>query len=105
MALSVDEIVEEMRRNPKGVRFADACKVATHFFGEPRQNGTSHKVWKMPWPSDPRVNMQAGEGGKAKPYQVRQVLAAVDLLLKQQQTTEPKAVVAAPAPRKQKRRK
>ena len=102
---SVDEIVKAMRSNPEGVRFADACKVATHFFGEPRQNGTSHKVWKMPWPGDPRVNMQAGEGGKAKPYQVRQVLAAVDLLLKQQQTTEPTGVVAAPGPRKQKRRK
>ncbi|MFI5297677.1 MAG: toxin HicA [Polyangiales bacterium] len=70
-----------MRNNPSGVRFADACKVVTHFFGAPRQNGTSHKVWKMPWPGDPRINMQAGDGGKAKPYQVRQAIMAIDVLL------------------------
>ncbi len=81
MALSVDEILAEMRKNPAGIRFSDACKVATHYFGQPRQNGTSHKVWKMPWPGDPRINMQAGDGGKAKPYQVRQAVAAIDTLL------------------------
>jgi hypothetical protein len=70
-----------MREHPAGVRFADACKVATHYFGEPRQNGTSHKVWRMPWPGDPRINLPAGDGGKAKPYQVRQAVAAIDTLL------------------------
>ena len=83
MAVSVDEILAEMRKNPAGVRFVDACEVATYYFGQPRQNGTSHKVWKMPWPGDPRINMQAGENGKAKPYQVRQALAAIDTLLAQ----------------------
>jgi hypothetical protein len=81
MATFVDEILAEMRNNPAGVRFADACKVATHYFGESRQNGTSHKVWKMPWAGDPRINMQAGDGGKAKAYQVRQAVAAIDTLL------------------------
>jgi hypothetical protein len=42
MAASVDETLAGMRANPAGVRFADACKVATHYFGQPRQNGTSH---------------------------------------------------------------
>lgn len=31
---------------------------------------------KMPWPGNPRVNIQ-NEKGKAKRYQVRQVLAAI----------------------------
>jgi hypothetical protein len=31
----------------------------------------------MPWPGDPRVNIQ-NDRGKAKPYQVRQALAAID---------------------------
>jgi hypothetical protein len=35
----------------------------------------------MPWPGDPRINMQAGDGGKAKAYQVRQAVAAIDTLL------------------------
>ena len=33
-------------------------------------------MFKTPWPGDPRVNIQ-DEKGKAKPYQVRQVLAAI----------------------------
>ncbi len=102
---SVEEILIEMRTHPKGVRFADACKVATHFFGEPRQNGTSHKVWKMPWPGDPRVNMQAGEGGKAKPYQVRQVLAAIDLLTSRERSAEPSGAELAPPSKKQPKRR
>jgi hypothetical protein len=76
----VETILDEMRSNPKGVRFADACKVATHFFGEPRQRGTSHCVWKMPWPGDPRVNLQRSKDGNAKSYQVRQLLSAIERL-------------------------
>jgi hypothetical protein len=99
VASGVDDILARMRSNPASVRFADACKVATHYFGPPRQNGTSHKVWKMPWPGDPRINMQAGDGGKAKAYQVRQALAAIDLLLSTQ------AVPPPPAPSAGKKRK
>ncbi|MFF5176596.1 toxin HicA [Micromonospora sp. NPDC000316] len=48
-----------------------------HYFGKPRQVGTSHAVFKMPWAGDPRVNIQ-DDKGKAKAYQVRQVLKAID---------------------------
>jgi hypothetical protein len=68
-----------MRRNPSDVRFADLCKVCEHYFGKPRQKGTSHRIFKTPWQGDPRVNIQSDKG-KAKPYQVRQVLAAVERL-------------------------
>jgi hypothetical protein len=34
----------------------------------------------MPWSGDPRVNLQMGEGGKAKACQVRQALQAIDKL-------------------------
>jgi hypothetical protein len=81
---TVEDILADMRQSPAEVRFAQACRVAAHFFGEPRQNGTSHKVWRMPWAGDPRVNMQRGRGGKAKPYQVRQLLAAIDRLKAEQ---------------------
>lgn len=102
---SVEEILTEMRSNPKGVWFADACRVATHFFGEPRQKGTSHKVWKMPWSGDPRINMQVGDGGKAKPSQIRQLLTAVEQLLSQKKTADPSGAKAARAPNPLKRRK
>jgi hypothetical protein len=48
-------------------------------FGKPRQSGGSHVIFKMPWPGDPRVNLQ-NDKGKAKAYQVRQVLLAIDKL-------------------------
>lgn len=75
----VDDIIEQMRKNPKGVRFADLAKVCDELFGAPRQQGTSHRVYRMPWAGDPRVNIQ-NDKGKAKPYQVGQVLAAIDKL-------------------------
>ena len=68
-----------MRQNPKDVRFADLCRVCDRYFGEPRQRGTSHRVYKTPWEGDPRVNIQ-GSKGKAKAYQVRQVLKAIERL-------------------------
>jgi len=74
---SLEDLVAAMRDNPKGVRFADLYKVCEHHFGKPRQEGTSHTVFKTPWAGDPRVNIQ-NDKGKAKPYQVRQVLAAID---------------------------
>jgi len=68
-----------MRRSPRNVRFADLLKVCRECFGEPRQRGTSHAVFKTPWPGDPRVNIQ-DDNGRAKTYQVRQVLLAIDKL-------------------------
>lgn len=68
-----------MRRSPTNVRFADALKVCRHYFGEPRQQSSSHVVFRTPWQGDPRVNMQSAKG-MAKPYQVRQVLKAIDRL-------------------------
>jgi len=76
---SSKKILEDMRRAPTNVRFADLLSICTQYFGEPRQSGTSHAIFKTPWPGDPRVNIQRDKG-KAKAYQVRQVLAAIDKL-------------------------
>lgn len=70
----------KMRTSPAGVRFNDLARVCDEYFGQPRQVGTSHRVYQTPWPGDPRVNIQEGKNGQAKPYQVRQVLAAIDKL-------------------------
>ena len=72
-------ILARLRRNPKGVRFADLCRICDEYFGEPRQRGTSHRVYRMPWPGDPRVNIQ-NDKGMAKAYQVRQVIRAIETL-------------------------
>ena len=72
---NVDEIVADMSAG-REIHFSDLVKVCDHYFGKPRQRGTSHHVYKMPWSGDPRVNIQNAKG-KAKPYQVRQVLKAI----------------------------
>lgn len=74
---NVEKVLEKMREAPQNVRYAELAALCEHFFGEPRQKGTSHAVYKTPWHGDPRVNIQEGKGGKAKIYQVKQVLAAV----------------------------
>tara|TARA_Y100001934_G_C12338649_1_gene768940 strand:- start:1933 stop:2154 length:222 start_codon:yes stop_codon:yes gene_type:complete len=68
-----------MRQGPASVRFNDLCKVCDHYFGAARQRRTSHRVYRTPWPGDPRVNIQ-NDRGKAKAYQVRQVLRAIERL-------------------------
>lgn len=72
-----EKIIDQMRRSPQNVRFDDLAKVCAEYFGEPRQQATSHKVYKTPWHGDPRVNIQRGKDGNAKAYQVRQVLDAI----------------------------
>ena len=69
-----------MRSAPQNTSYKDLHAVCNHLFGEPRQSGTSHAVFKTPWSGDPRVNIQKTKGGSAKPYQVRQVLKAIDKL-------------------------
>ena len=76
---TMEKLLEQMGREPANVRFNDLKKVCKAYFGEPRQDGSSHAIFKTPWPGDPRVNIQNARG-KAKPYQVRQVLAAIEQL-------------------------
>ena len=76
---NLTDILEKMRTNPAGIRFADLCKVCEHYFGEARQASGSHRVYKTPWVGDPRVNIQNSKG-QAKAYQVKQVLKAIERL-------------------------
>ena len=73
----IAKIVKEMKTNPKGIRFSELQKVCEFYFGKARQSGRSHCVYKTPWLGDPRVNIQNSKG-KAKPYQVKQVLLAIE---------------------------
>jgi len=68
-----------MRSNPAGIAFADAMKIAEYYFGKARNSG-SHRMFKTRWPGNPRVNLQKGDGNKAKAYQVRQLLQAIEKL-------------------------
>jgi len=76
---TISAILDSLRENPNNVRFADLVRLCDEYFGEPRQKGTSHRIYRTPWPGDPRVNIQSAKG-KAKPYQVRQVIKAMEKL-------------------------
>ncbi|WP_096906005.1 toxin HicA [Dietzia sp. WMMA184] len=69
--------LERMKSRPQDVPYSDLFEICVEYFGEPRQNKSSHVVFKTPWLGDPRVNIQKGSNGNAKPYQVRQVLKAI----------------------------
>lgn len=73
----IEDILAKMRRSQNSIHFNELKKVCHHYFGNPRQSGSSHCIYKTPWPGDPRVNIQ-NDKGKAKPYQVKQVLRAID---------------------------
>jgi len=77
--VKIDDILAQVKRNPNDVRFVDLCKLCENFFGEARQSSSSHRIYKTPWQGDPRINIQ-NHKGKAKAYQVKQVLLAIEKL-------------------------
>lgn len=78
----VEKLLAQMRSSPTSIRFADLVKVCDHYFGEARQSGTSHRVYRTPWQGNPRVNIRS-KNGQAKPYRVGQVLNAIDKILEE----------------------
>ena len=74
--MDIEEALKELE-SETNVRFARLLKIAEMFFGKPRNRGTSHYPFKMPWHGEPRINLQKGKGGKAKSYQVKQVKVAL----------------------------
>ncbi|MGX9728665.1 MAG: toxin HicA [Candidatus Electronema sp. VV] len=77
--MALEDILKQLNANPADVRFSELCKVCDHYFGQARQSGSSHRIYKTPWTGDPGVNIQNSRG-KAKAYQVRQVLKAIEKL-------------------------
>jgi hypothetical protein len=76
---SAEKIERKARASPKSLTFTEACTLAEAYFGKPRQGSGSHiAIYKMPWQGDPRINLQKGEGGKAKEYQIKQLIKAID---------------------------
>jgi hypothetical protein len=72
---SIENFVKQLEKNPNNVSFTDLCNICESYFGKPRTTG-SHQIYKTPWQGDPRINIQ-NEKGKAKAYQVRQVIKAL----------------------------
>lgn len=77
MNANAKKILEQMKREPANVRFGDLQNICEEHFGQPRYSGGSHWIYKTPWQGDPRINIQ-NDKGKAKAYQVKQVLMAIE---------------------------
>ena len=76
---NIEDILLQMKRSPKGVRYRDLCKVCDFYFGNARKASSRHRIYKTPWQGDPRINIQ-NHKGKATAYQVKQVLMAIEKL-------------------------
>jgi hypothetical protein len=72
----IARIESEMLNSPASIKFTDLKAICDHYFGAPRNQGTSHHVYRMPWAGNPRINIQK-KGSKAKEYQVKQALIAI----------------------------
>ena len=72
-----EKLLESVRRNPKGVRFDDLCRLVERLgFVLRARAGGSHRIYSNPKVAEV-INLQE-TGGMAKPYQVRQVLTLVE---------------------------
>jgi hypothetical protein len=76
----IEEIIANMRRNPQGIRFRDLCRVCDFSLGRPARAAAVIVCTKR----HGRVTRESiyiqNDKGMAKPYQVRQVLRAIDRL-------------------------
>nr|WP_321401578.1 toxin HicA [uncultured Desulfobacter sp.] len=83
----IEKLLNEIYKQPTNVKFTDLCRICEHYFGKARQCGSSHRIYKTPWQGDPRVNIQNSKG-KAKAYQVKQVIKAIERLEEESDTTK-----------------
>ncbi|MBX9928485.1 MAG: type II toxin-antitoxin system HicA family toxin [Gemmatimonadaceae bacterium] len=73
-----DDLLSKARNNPQGVRFSDICALATCFGWVFDRASGSHHIYKK---AGHRIAMNFQDvRGMAKPYQVRQLLRAIDSL-------------------------
>jgi hypothetical protein len=79
--VSLDEALKALEGSRANIRFRELLAICARFFGEARISG-SHHIFKMPWPGNPRINLQE-DGSHAKSYQVQQVLQALKKLKEQ----------------------
>ncbi len=71
--------VEAAERSPANVRFRDLCGLLIRLGNVLDRRRGSHRIYRHPTRRDlPLINLQESGGGKAKPYQVRQVVGIME---------------------------
>lgn len=71
-----DKLLKAIRNNPADVRFEDAVKAAD-WYGFTRRSGSKHSA-VCTRVGFGQLNFQRRKDGKAKKYQVEQLIAAMD---------------------------
>lgn len=80
--MQLREDIQTLEARCKGVRFSQLVTIVERWFDRSNAGKRgSHRIYKTPWPGDPRINLQPTKGGEAKPYQVDQVTAALHKLM------------------------
>lgn len=79
-----DKLLEKARRSPANLRFDELCQLAECYgFVLDRTKG-SHRIYKRPgWKG---VLTFQDDKGKAKPYQVRQLLQVIESIADDEKT-------------------
>lgn len=76
---SLHKRIARMRRNPRNVPWVELVSICDALFGKPVCITGSHRIYDVRW-SASRLLVLQPRGSSAKPYQVRQVLRAIDEL-------------------------
>lgn len=78
--MNATDLLRRARTNPNGLRFAEACALAEAFgWTVARSAAGSHRIYKRAGVMG-LVVLQEGKNGKAKAYQVRQIIRLIDEL-------------------------
>ncbi len=72
----LEKLVRAIRNNPANVRFDDVCKIAENIGFRLRGQSGSHRTYARP--DEPVLLNFQDIKGKAKPYQVRQLIEMMD---------------------------
>ncbi|MEP7272848.1 MAG: type II toxin-antitoxin system HicA family toxin [Acidobacteriota bacterium] len=72
---SCKALLEKAKNKPKNLRFDELCALANCFGYQYRRTKGSHEIYTKPGKNP--MNFQ-NEKGNAKPYQVRQLLDAIE---------------------------
>lgn len=74
-----EDLLAKAKNNPAGLRFSEACALAEAFGWVFARAKGSHRMYKKPG-VQALMDFQETENGKAKKYQVEQLITAIDAL-------------------------
>ena len=70
------KLLEDLKKNPKNIRFEKLCRIAEAFGFQFKGGKGSHRIY-LRKDINEMLNFQ-NVSGKAKPYQVRQLIKIID---------------------------